>query len=212
MKTCLAAFTLSLIGLSSVARAQSVYGSLVGTVTDDSGAVLVHAAVTATQAETNFSRSTTTNDSGLYNVPNLLPGTYQLTITLAGFQTFNERNVNVEANQAIRLDARLKLGEVKDAVTVSALAVALQTETAAVQSNTTTEQLVDLPMSGHSWQTSASTMPGVAQPDYIQSGGSNNPTRSLGFSVNGESTNQTVVRLDGVSQLNQYFQGIAVYT
>ena len=65
-------------------------------------------------------------------MPDLLPGTYQLTVTLAGFQTFTERNVTLKP-PAIRLDARLKVGQASDAVTVSALAVALQTETAAVQ-------------------------------------------------------------------------------
>jgi Carboxypeptidase regulatory-like domain/TonB dependent receptor len=199
-------------GFASVAPAQSLYGSLVGSVTDDSGAAVPHANVTAKQAETNFSRSTLTDESGRYNVPDLLPGTYQLTVTVPGFETFTERNVNIEANQAIRLDARLKVGQASEAVTVSATAVALQTETAAVQSNTTSEQLVDVPTSGHSWQTTAAMMPGVAQPDYIQSGGSNNPTRSLGFSVNGEPTSNTVIRLDGITQLNQYFQGISVYT
>ena len=212
MKTSLVAFTLVLFGFASTASAQSVYGSLVGSVTDDSGAAVPLANVTATQAETNFSRSTQTDTGGRYNVPDLLPGTYQLTVTLAGFQTFTERNVHIEANQAIRLDARLKVGQASDTVTVSAMAVALQTETAAVQQNTTSEELVDLPTSGHSWETTAAMMPGVAQPDYIQSGGSNNPTRSLGFSVNGQPTSNTVVRLDGITALNQYFQGISVYT
>ena len=101
MKTPLVAFTLTLFGLASAASAQSLYGSLVGSVTDDSGAAVAHANVTATQAETNFSRSTLTSDGGLYNLPNLLPGTYQLTVTFQGFQTFTERNVNIEANSAI---------------------------------------------------------------------------------------------------------------
>ena len=116
---------LLLLGCASVAPAQSLYGSLVGNVADESGAALTRAAVTATQTETNFSRSVLTNETGGYNLPNLLPGTYQLTVTLPGFQTFTAREVNVEANAAIRLDARLKIGEVKDSVSVEATAVAL---------------------------------------------------------------------------------------
>ena len=208
----LAVLTMYVLGFACVASAQSLYGSLVGTVTDESGAVVSNAEITASQAETNLSRKAQTGDNGSYNLRNLLPGTYQITITLAGFQTFVQRNVRVEANQDIRLDARMKVGLATQEVTISATATALQTESAAVQSNTTSQQLVDLPTSGHSWQTTASIMPGVAQPDYIQSGGSNNPTRSMGIAVNGQPSSNTVVRLDGVTQLNQYFQGIAVYT
>ncbi len=203
---------LALLGFASNAPAQSLYGSLVGTVSDESGAVLAHAVVTATQAQTNFSRSTLTNDTGLYNIPNILSGTYQLTFKLTGFQTFTARDVNVEANAAIRLDARLKVGEVRETVSVSASAVALQTETAAVQSNTTSGQLIAVPTSGRSWQTTAAMMPGVAQPDYLQSGGTNNPTRAMAIAVNGQPNSNTIVRLDGVTQLNQYFQGIQAYS
>jgi hypothetical protein len=65
MKTSLVAFTLVLFGFASTASAQSVYGSLVGSVTDDSGAAVPLANVTATQAETNFSRSTQTDTGGV---------------------------------------------------------------------------------------------------------------------------------------------------
>ena len=130
----------------------------------------------------------------------------------SGLMRQREREFPVPAGGTIWSLPRMKVGQVSEEVTVSATAIALQTETAAVQSNTTSQQLVDLPTSGHSWQTTASMMPGVAQPDYIQSGGSNNPTRSMGIAVNGQPSSNTVVRLDGVTQLNQYFQGIAVYT
>ncbi|MEO8591842.1 MAG: TonB-dependent receptor [Candidatus Solibacter sp.] len=203
---------LLLLGCASLAPAQSIYGSLIGTVTDDSGAALPHAAVTATQTETNSSRSVVATENGSYNLPNLQPGTYTLTVTLPGFQTFNARDVKVEANAAIRLDPRMKIGEVRESVEVSAAAVALQTESAAVQSNTTSEQLISVPTSGRSWQTTVAMMPGVAQPDYVQSGGSNNPTRAMAITVNGQPNSNTVVRLDGVTQLNQYFQGIQAYS
>ena len=146
----LAVLTMYVLGFAGVASAQSLYGSLVGTVTDESGAVVANAEITASQAETNLSRKTQTGENGSYNLRNLLPGTYQITITLTGFQTFVQRNVRVEANQDIRLDARMKVGLATQEVTISATATALQTESAAVQSNTTSQQLVDLPTSGHS--------------------------------------------------------------
>jgi hypothetical protein len=64
-------------GLATPAAPQSLYGSLVGTVTDETGAAIPGATVTVTQAETNLSRSAATDETGSYNVPNLLPGTYE---------------------------------------------------------------------------------------------------------------------------------------
>lgn len=203
---------LLLAGFTSVLQAQSIYGTLVGNVTDESGAALVNATVTATQTETNVSRTVVTTEAGNYNLPNLLPGTYGVTVTAAGFQTYSARNVNVEANTAVRIDARMKIGEVKESVTVSAEAAVLQTETAAVQSNMTSAQLANVPTSGRAWQTGVALMPGVSQPDYVQSGGSNNPTRAMAISINGQPANNTVVRLDGVTQINQFFQQIQAYS
>ena len=131
-------------------NAQSLYGSLVGAVTDQSGAVLPRASVTVTQTETNVSRSTVTNESGSYNLPNLLPGTYEIVVTLQGFQTFTAREVSVQQNLALRFDAKMNVGAVQESVSVTANAVALQTESAAVQSLTTSSQLVTVPTSGRS--------------------------------------------------------------
>jgi TonB-dependent Receptor Plug Domain len=72
--------------------------------------------------------------------------------------------------------------------------------------------LIAVPTSGRSWQTTTAMMPGVSQPDYVQSGGTNNPTRAMSINVNGQPASNTIVRLDGVTQLNQYFQGIQAYS
>ena len=69
-----------------------------------------------------------------------------------------------------------------------------------------------MPTSGRAWQTTLALMPGVAQPNYYQSGGSNNPTRAMAITINGQPANNTVVRLDGVSQINQFFQQIQAYS
>ena len=68
--------------------AQSLYGTLVGNVTDETGAAIPGAAVTVTQRETNISREVTTNQTGSFNVPNVLPGTCQISVTLNGFQSY----------------------------------------------------------------------------------------------------------------------------
>src|SRR4030095_5290442 len=112
----------------------------------------------------------------------------------------------------VRVDAKLKLGTLEESIIVSGEAAVLQTESAAVQSLTTSRELETIPTSGRAWQTTIALMPGVAQPDYSQSGGSNNPTRAMAISINGQPANNTVVRLDGVSQINQFFQQIQAYS
>ena len=112
--------------------AQSVYGSLVGNVTDSTGAALPGATVTATHVETNLKREVVTSATGSYSIPNIPSGTYQVVVTLAGFQTFTAPNIIV-VNRDVRVDAKLSVGSLEESITVSGTAAILQTENAAVQ-------------------------------------------------------------------------------
>ncbi len=194
------------------ANAQALYGSLLGNVTDETGAALPGATVTITQRETNLVREVVTNETGSYNVPNLLPGTYQVDVKLPGFSTYTARDIAVRQGLDVRVDAKLSVGALEESIIVSGQAAVLQTESAAVQSLTTATQLETVPTSGRAYQTALALMPGVAQPNYDQSGGSNNPTRAMAITVNGQPPNNTVIRLDGVSQINQFFQQIQAYS
>ena len=77
-------------------HAQALYGSLVGNVVDESGAVVPGATVTITQKETNQTREQVTPPNGAYSFPNLQPGTYDVVVTLPGFQTFSSRGITVQ--------------------------------------------------------------------------------------------------------------------
>ena len=88
--------------------AQALYGSLVGNVTDETGAALPGATVSMTQRETNLVRDVVTNETGSYNVPNLLPGTYQIDVKLQGFSTYTARDIAVRQGLDVRVDAKLK--------------------------------------------------------------------------------------------------------
>jgi hypothetical protein len=90
--------------------------------------------------------------------------------------------------------------------------VLLQTETAAVQTQTTSQQLANLPINGRSFHSLLTLTPGVAQPNYFQTGGINNPARAMRVAVNGAPDSNTVFRLDGVSATNQWIQGLQAYT
>ena len=156
------------------ADAQAVYGSLVGNVTDTTGGAIPGATVTATHTQTNLTREVVTNASGASSIPNIPSGTYQVVVAVPGFQTFTARDVIV-TNRDMRVDAKLGLGTLEEALTVTATAAILQTENAAVQHIANSEQLQTLPTSGRAFQSFMTLMPGVADPNYQQSGGINNP-------------------------------------
>ena len=87
--------------------AQALYGSLVGNVVDETGAVVPGATVAITQKETNQTREQPTSVSGAYSFPNLAPGTYDVVVTLPGFRTFASRDITVNVGAIVRVDARL---------------------------------------------------------------------------------------------------------
>jgi len=192
------------------AAAQAVYGSLVGNVTDTTGGAIPGATVTATHTQTNLTREVVTNASGAYSIPNIPSGTYQVVVAVPGFQTFTARDVTV-TNRDTRVDAKLGLGTLEEALTVTATAAILQTENAAVQHIANAEQLQTLPTSGRAFQSFMTLMPGVADPNYQQSGGINNPGRTMSLTVNGQPSTNTVVRLDGITATNQFFENIQSY-
>jgi hypothetical protein len=135
---------LLLLILAAPVLAQTLYGSLVGTVTDESGLAVPGATVTITHTETNQKRDATTNTTGGYNFTNIPTGTYQVEIALPGFQTFRARGIIVQQNNSVRIDAKLGVGALQETVVVSGTAAILQTESAAVQSVTTSQQIENL--------------------------------------------------------------------
>jgi hypothetical protein len=194
------------------ASAQTLYGTLVGNVTDETGLAVPGATVKITHAETNLVREATTNSTGGYNFPNIPTGTYQVDVSLTGFQSASSRGIVVRQSTSVRVDVRLTVGALQETVLVSGTAAVLQTESAAVQMQTTSEQIVNLPTSGRSYQSFIGLMPGVAQPYMIQAGGINNPARSMGVSVNGQPPNNTLFRIDGAAVTNQWYPDIQSYS
>ena len=86
---------------------------------DETGAAIPGATVSVTQAETNLSRSIVTNETGSYNVPNLLPGTYEIVVSLTGISDLATRDVAVRQGLDLRVDVRLTVGALEESVVVS---------------------------------------------------------------------------------------------
>src|SRR5439155_9403525 len=105
---CLAAAVWA-VSVPQAAQAQVLYGTIVGNVTDPSGAAIPGATVTVTKKQTNQSREAITNEAGNYTLSNVLAGSYEVKISLAGFKQFDQTDVVVTLNTVTRVDAALQV-------------------------------------------------------------------------------------------------------
>src|ERR1700730_1519773 len=119
---------LLLLGLlcvvASIGSAQTV-GEITGEVKDPSGASIANAPVTATNTATNVSRSTASNNAGVYSFPDLAPGTYQVKVAVPGFDTVIKTNIELQVQQTARIDFTLAVGQTTQTIEVSSAAESL---------------------------------------------------------------------------------------
>jgi len=168
----------AIVVLSSMMVAQTTIstGSIVGTVTDPSGAVVNGAKVVITNKGTNQTIATTTTSSGTYASGALIPGEYLVRVEGAGFTTA-EVSVVVQVNTTASTNVKLAVGQSSQVVEVQAAEVSVNTEQATVQGVLTSEQIENLPINGRNFLDMAQLEPGV----QIQDGGTFDPTKN-GFS------------------------------
>src|SRR5580658_8066996 len=194
-----------------VAHSQVLTGSMLGNVTDPSGAGVPGAAVKITQSETNESRESQTNDTGVFSFPAIPAGTYSVEVRKNGFQTAIERQVVVQNNVAVRADIGLQVGTVSQNVEVTAAAAALQTDSADVRQEIGTKTLEDMPLPpGRNFQNLLITVPGITPPINSNSV-SSNPARSLTYQANGIERSGNVMTVDGAQVESTYIQETAAY-
>jgi hypothetical protein len=155
-----------LLGLLTAAEAaaQVGAGALIGHISDQAGAAVPGAAVTATAVGTNISRAAVTGVDGAYAFPRLASGGYQIRVELTGFRPLTREGVRIATGETIRLDLQLEVGGLTEAITVTADASLLRGETAALGQVIDNQKVVDLPLNGRSFVTLAGLAPGVALP------------------------------------------------
>lgn len=163
MKTRAAFFTLVFFSLSLVTFAQTSRGTVSGTVTDPTGAVVAGANVTLTNTATTVSRSTVTNSAGLYRFDAVDLGDYTIKFTATGFGEIVKSNVVVSANQTASVDAQLQLGAQTLSISVTAESGALlQTEAPVRGGNIDSTRVTELPIALRNPTMLALTLPGVS--------------------------------------------------
>src|SRR5439155_7218998 len=131
------------------ASGQVLYGSMVGTLTDQTGAMVPKATVTVTNTSTGLSRQTTTNEAGYYSVPNLLEGVYDLWVSASGFKPYVQKGISVSINAVTRVDATIQVGSVSVEVCVEATTAVLETTKSDVSVSFDTPAMENLLLSGY---------------------------------------------------------------
>ena len=197
--------------LVSPVRAQVLYGSIVGTVEDPSGAVVQGAVVSIVSKVTGQTRQAVTSEAGLYSISNVLAGTYELKVTKAGFRPFVETDVVATINSVTRVDVKLDVGATSEQVTVAASAVQLQSDTADVHVELNAREVTDLPLANYrNYQSLINLVPG-ATPGVQQNSIQGAPARALSTNINGTNRNNNITRLDGAVNIYLWLPHHTVY-
>ena len=194
------ALLLTILLASTSAHAQGLYGSITGTVTDATKAVVPSAPVTVTNQGTGDTRIITTNGNGEYIAQNLEPGSYTVSIErVASFAGYTQKNVTVAVNREVRIDITLQAASVSAEISVDTSAPILQTETAEINHELSQTQIAELPITssqGRNYQALYTLIPGAAAVAEQNSTGSN-PSRAMSVNFNGVSYNGNTTRIDG---------------
>jgi len=143
--------TVALAAAGRSALAQEVTASIVGTVTDSSGAPITGADVTATDTDRGTVLTVKTNDQGAYNLLRLPIGSYTVKVTASGFQTATHAPFTLVLNQTARIDVQMKVGQVSESVEVTGAAPVLQTESPEVSTLISANAVTEVPMAGRNY-------------------------------------------------------------
>ncbi len=190
-------FTLGLfLWALAPAQAQVSKGTFTGAVTDQSGAAVPGATITVTNEGTSVTVTTTTTSEGYYTVPDLLPGFYTLNAAAKGFKTLVNTHVEVTVAYVQRVDFKLVVGELKEAITVEAQAALIDTATPRMSELVTAQQVQNLPLNGRNVFQLIQLAPGA-----VDTTGLITEPGSRGFTtvVNGARVNMNGYMLDGIS-------------
>lgn len=188
--------------LSSFTFAQTPVGSVVGRITDPAGGFIPGAQIQIVNLDTTQAREAIASEEGSYTVPNLLPGRYSLEVRAEGFRLHRRPEFGLLVDQVLRLDVRLEVGAVSEAITVTDIAPVLNTENGTRGDVTTNEELTEMPLAGRNFGDLAYLTGGVIPKAE--------DTDGTGYAINGARADNTGFLLDGVNNTQRRNTGSMV--
>jgi hypothetical protein len=198
---------LLILFLPVTAQAQVAGATLSGTVTDPSGAAVASAEINIRNTSTEVTRNVTTDSSGLYSAPNLLPGTYEVKISSPGFSTQVHTGLTLTVGASQALNVLLAVGAVSEQVQVNATAPTVELTSSAISAEVTATTVRELPLNGRDWTSLATLQPGVTAIHTQASGNSTASRGNRGFgnqlSDSGHRPGENNYRINGIS-VNDY--------
>src|ERR1700676_3098084 len=201
-KSLLAALVIAVcvVWLSVPVGAQTTFGTILGTVTDPSGAVMPNVTITVTNEGENISHNVTSDAQGNYQAENLKAGKYTVTAQVGGFKEVTVKDILLIARQTVRVDVKLAIGTAAEQVTVEARPELINTESQSISSSFDSNEVLALPAN---YRGAGSTSPYnllAFRPGVTGDGDGN-------ITVQGAGTNQVEYSMDGISTVDIRFSG-----
>ena len=185
-----------ILSLTAGLSAQTYQGTIIGTVTDQSGAVVPGATITITNLGTHQARTLKSNDAGEYSAPNLEPGTYSLAAEAPSFRRVERTKVTLEVARTLKLDFKMVPGANNESIEVSSEAPLVSTANAVLESTMTNTQIVQLPLQGRDFQNLVVLNPGVQR----EPGGG-----FQSITANGNRSEDNNFIIDGIDDNDAYY-------
>jgi carboxypeptidase family protein len=177
---------------------QAVNGTLLGTVTDSSGAAVPNAKLLIKETSTSLTHESMTNGSGNYTFPDLPPGAYSVTAESTGFKKAMQEHVQILSNSSVRVDMTMQPGDVTETVTVTTAPPVLQTDRADISTKIETQQVLDMPLgTNRNFQSLLNLVPGTA-PATFQHSQFFNAASSLQTEANGLPRQGNLYQIEGI--------------
>jgi hypothetical protein len=200
---------------SPASFAQVTSGTILGTVTDPTGAAVAGAKITVTDTATGLQSNLTTNNGGHYELPYLPNGTYQIAVDAPGFKSFLQTGIILNIDQQYRVDVKLDVGRSSQNIVVEANALVLRTDSSQLGETIDQRTIESIPNINNNPLVNATLVPGVVStgsfldPNNVNTG-DNTRTNFSSFTVNGSGPLTSNIQLDGAMDTSPYGNEIMV--